>query len=221
MKKTFLRSAVIALAGVGLMAGSAFALGFPFADFQGSVSVDLDGTLPTLNTVHTTGYMDIGGNYVTDPSVDSFVGQSVSASLFSGINYDFTTDTLTIDPSATAQFAIGSSADLYLTAVASNISATKWGQGVYSITASLSDQQYYHTADSTFMAQYEASSPDSGIQGELITWDLVFTMPQSSGYEYAINVSGKMAPVPEPATMLLFGTGLAGLAGVVRKKKKQ
>ncbi len=33
------------------------------------------------------------------------------------------------------------------------------------------------------------------------------------------TIEGQIAPVPEPATMLLFSTGLAGLAGIRRKKK--
>ena len=36
---------------------------------------------------------------------------------------------------------------------------------------------------------------------------------------YVTN-NGGTAPVPEPATMLLFGTGLLGLAGLRLRKKK-
>ena len=41
---------------------------------------------------------------------------------------------------------------------------------------------------------------------------------QISTSEEKINVSGKIAPVPEPATMMLLGIGLVGSAVVGRKK---
>ena len=41
------------------------------------------------------------------------------------------------------------------------------------------------------------------------------------GTAFDMEITGDLAPVPEPATMLLFGTGLAGIVGNrIRRKNK-
>ena len=133
---------------------------------------------------------------------------------------------MTIAPNATGTFYIGSAdgLDPYLIADVSNFVVTKLGQYAYTIDASLSEQQYFHTDTSTFMAQYLDNSPLTGIQGSLMTWDVVFELPTTpySYYDYFINVSGKITPVPEPGTLLLLGSGLLGmgLCGYGYRRKK-
>lgn len=49
-----------------------------------------------------------------------------------------------------------------------------------------------------------------------------FKLTSSQHAFEADNIAvGNVRPIPEPATMLLLGTGLAGLAGMARKRKNQ
>ena len=55
----------------------------------------------------------------------------------------------------------------------------------------------------------------------LSTLALVFVFVGIAGADSIIRGGTAVAPVPEPATLVLFGSGLIGLAAVMRKFKKK
>lgn len=55
--------------------------------------------------------------------------------------------------------------------------------------------------------------------GETYDFDLFFAERHTTQSNFRIDTSITLNPIPEPTTMLLFGTGLAGLAALVRRKR--
>lgn len=74
--------------------------------------------------------------------------------------------------------------------------------------------------------EYEYKDTDLAMLYELIGGGEEYTiqvLAEDHGgatfFDLQLTADGASTPVPEPATMLLFGTGLAGLAGIARRKR--
>lgn len=195
MKKTFLKGALAALVGVGLMAGSAMAASYEFVDmidtWGGFESALITENSP-LSYIHDlTDDVDFGaGDLVT------------SATLELDFTNDYYDGAIQIPTSWISGYWSDQTEHIYYSFNGSGWSyLDEVDNGQYSVTIDLGLINIDHQL---------------GVSLAVTNWDDGGTLAWLDSRLYG---SAETAPVPEPATMLLFGTGLAGLAAVRRRKK--
>jgi len=234
MKKMFLKSAVLAVAGVGLLAGGAWALPWDSLSSDWTVSGSMDyWTVTDLTTgedgdsffqiqleqaSYESGFglytVDDGGNIVSKfevfaPSQEPYEMQNVN---FWNDNGDWKiTTNYTNDGDLTNDGWVNF--------------AQKFGF-YYDV-----DQGKDGDIDYTFYTDNSLNTAEAGEEHIMTAYNANYHWANVYLDDQIGNGDGDftdmtvfvndVAPVPEPATMLLFGTGLAGLAGLRRRKTKK
>lgn len=204
MKKQLLKTALIAVAGIGLLSGAASA--------------------NTTFSISDASFSNVTGNnenlrwsVVADSTIDSFT-------LTPGATKTFTYGTFAIsdfpfdsadksdnDDSFTANFSVAPP-DLDLS-------------GLGSIDAYVASFLFWSWDQLTvnFVDTWQTISFGNGGSYQLKFNDLTITDNSGVNCPYDLTADIKLikdsSPVPEPATMLLFGAGIAGLAAVGRRKR--
>lgn len=197
MKKR-LFSGIIGILSIFMLSSNSFAVPYPHLDFGFNFNWDGSNYSDAFVLTGTATYVD--GSMGIDAITNSFVELNLS---FDGAQ----NDTLTIANWFTADIVITSEA------------FDPVGMTPNPYTAKLDNVVALAPAGtSQWLDEFMASiNPAYNYDGQLLL-SFMSANPLNDG-TYLINGAGKIAPIPEPSTILLLGSGLVGLAFYNRRKK--
>jgi len=207
MKKQFFKTALMTIAVVGVVSGSALA------------------------TQITGG---IGMTGVWNPVTD--VGVTTTIPLSTGINFgpfssDATTDNTFLVADTSGSFnaipkdiygefpglRTGTINDFQFVSFVPVLTPL-WSAGGFSFVMSSLTYEKDLDDNNALVVRGEGTMSGNGFEVTPGSW--ILTSQGARGSNFAWSGSAEAAPVPEPATMLLFGSGMLGLAFVGRKIRK-